>query len=120
METNSILAQRFPVIGRDNQLNPVGATKIRTMNAELATRIAISGLGYIANDEDKMGRFLALTGLTVDDLRGAAQQPGFLVGVLDFFMGFEPTLLKFAEASNFKPQEIVQARQFLAGPEEVW
>jgi len=90
------------------------------MNLESATNIAIAGLGYIAADEDEMGRFLALTGLGVDDLRGAAANPGFLVGVLDFFMGFEPTLLKFAETNNIDPQEIVQARQFLAGPEEAW
>jgi len=87
---------------------------------EKANQIAIAGLAFIASDDDEMGRFLNLTGLAAEDLREAAKSPAFLVGVLDFFMGFEPTLLRFAEANNINPQHIVDARQILAGPEEAW
>ena len=90
------------------------------ISEERAAQIAISGLSYIANNDDEMGRFLALTGLVADDLRQAAGSPAFLVGVLDFFMGYEPTLLKFAEEHKLNPQHIVDARQLLAGPEEAW
>lgn len=90
------------------------------LNEESATRIAIAGLSYIAADEDEMGRFLALTGLSAGDLREAANSPGFLVGVLDFFMGFEPTLLKFAEEAAINPEDIATARAVLAGPEDIW
>lgn len=90
------------------------------LSKENAEEIAIKGLTFIAGDDDEMGRFLNLTGLTADDLRSASANPAFLVGVLDFFMGFEPTLLKFAEDQQLDPQSIVDARQILAGPEEAW
>lgn len=94
--------------------------KRENFGVEKASNIAISALAYIASNEDEMGRFLSLTGLAADDLRAAAKNPAFLVGVLDFFMGFEPVLLKFAEEAQLDPQEIVDARQILAGPEEAW
>lgn len=87
---------------------------------ESAREIAIAGLGYIAADGDQMSRFLALTGLSPDDLREAAKSPAFLIGVLDFFMGHEPTLISFAESRQIDPQDVVDARQVLAGPQEAW
>jgi hypothetical protein len=93
---------------------------LKAMNEARASEIAITALGHIASDDEEMGRFLALTGLSAGELRQAAANPGFLMGVLDFYMGHEPSLLKFAEASAIEPQEIVDARQFLAGPEEAW
>ncbi len=92
----------------------------KSVSTERASEIAIAGLAHIASDEEEMGRFLALTGLTASELRSAAAEPGFLVGVLDFFMGFEPSLLKFAESAGLNPQEIVDARHVLAGPEGAW
>jgi len=95
-----------------------GAAK--TLSEEAAIQIAVAGLSYIAADQDEMDRFLSLTGLAAEDLREASKSQGFLVGVLDFFMGFEPTLLKFAEQADIAPQDIATARQVLAGPEEAW
>ena len=91
-----------------------------SMSEQKAREIAISGLSYIAANEDETERFLALTGLTIDEMRNAASNPGFCLGVLDFFMGFEPALLKFAESIDHDPQDIVDARTILAGPEEAW
>ncbi len=48
------------------------------------------------------------------------QSPGFLVGVLDFFMGFEPTLLKFAEKAKIDPQDIATRRQFWPVLKRAW
>lgn len=92
----------------------------KRISEENARDIAITALTFIAADDDEMGRFLNLTGLAAEDLRDAARSPGFLVGVLDFFMGFEPTLLRFAEEHKIDPKDIVDARQILAGPEEAW
>lgn len=90
------------------------------IGAETAKEIAISALSHIANDDDRMGRFLSLTGLAPEDLRGAASSPGFFIAVLDYFMGHEPDLLAFAEEKQLDPQMIVDARHILAGPEEAW
>lgn len=92
----------------------------KRISDENAREIAISALSHIASDDDRMGRFLALTGLAPEDLRNAANNPGFFVAVLDYFMGFEPDLLEFAEKNQLDPQLIVDARAILAGPEEAW
>lgn len=92
----------------------------KVLNEDAATEIAIAGLTFIARDEDEMHRFLALTGLAPTDLRAAAGNPAFLIGVLDFFMGHEPTLLRFAENGGMDPKDIVDARRILAGPQEAW
>lgn len=92
----------------------------KRISDENAREIAISALSHIADDDDRMGRFLALTGLAPEDLRSAVNNPGFFVAVLDYFMGYEPDLLAFAEKNHMDPQMIVDARHILAGPEEAW
>jgi len=90
------------------------------MTEEEARDIAVSGLSYIAADEAQLGRFLALTGVDPGDIRAAAQDPAFLAGVLDFFLGFEPALLQFAEAAEIPPERVARARHVLGGPPEAW
>ncbi|MCB1422859.1 MAG: DUF3572 domain-containing protein [Nitratireductor sp.] len=90
------------------------------MTEEEAREIAVSGLSYIAADSDELGRFLALTGVDPANIRDSAQEPAFLAGVLDFFLGFEPVLLKFAEATEIAPERVAKARHVLGGPPEAW
>ena len=85
-----------------------------------AQEIATTALAHIAGEDDRMSRFLALTGLAPEDMRAASQNPGFFIAVLDYFMNYEPDLLEFAEKSKIDPQLVVDARQILAGPEETW
>jgi hypothetical protein len=70
-------------------------------------------LGWIAADETLMTRFLALSGLTVETLRQAAQEPGFYAGVLGFLMGHEPTLIAYCEARGIAPESVVEVWQKL-------
>ena len=51
------------------------------------------------------------------DLRDAATSDNFLSGVLDFFMGDEPTLLAFAASRNCDPARIGIARSILSRDE---
>lgn len=90
------------------------------VDAARATEIAIKALGYIASEDDRLSRFMALTGVEPADIREAATQPAFLTGVLDYFLGFEPDLLEFAQAMEVPPETIAVARQVLAGPQEAW
>ncbi len=52
-----------------------------------AEQIAITALGWLANEPEQLSRFLALTGSDVGDIRRQAASPAFLAGVLDFLMG---------------------------------
>ncbi|MEP9373146.1 DUF3572 domain-containing protein [Mesorhizobium sp. KR1-2] len=76
---------------------------------EGAETIAIQALGFIASDPDLLPRFLAITGIEASAIRHAAQEPGFLAGVLQFVLAHEPTLLGFCEASGIAPGEVAKA-----------
>ena len=82
---------------------------------EDAQRLAIAALGFLAGDEERLERFLALSGLGADDLRAAAQEAGFLGGVMDYVASEEPLLLAFANHQACDPASVMQARQILSG-----
>jgi hypothetical protein len=80
---------------------------------ERAQEIAIAALGYIAADPELLPRFLAITGIEPHSIREAAQEPGFLAGVLQFIAAHEPTLLAFAESAGVPPGAVLQAMRAL-------
>ena len=85
------------------------------VSSEAAEALAIQALTFIGSDAVELGRFLALTGIGPAELRAAAHQPGFLAGVLDHILGYEPLLLAFAKDADIKPEAVAQARDALAG-----
>jgi hypothetical protein len=78
-----------------------------------AEEIAISALGFVAADAELLTRFLALTGIEPQEIRAAANEPGFLAGVLHFIAAHEPTLLDFATATGLKPEAVLEAMRRL-------
>ncbi|MEM1038296.1 MAG: DUF3572 domain-containing protein [Pseudomonadota bacterium] len=88
--------------------------KMGEHQATSAQAIAIAGLARLASDDDLMMRFCALTGVLANEIRSAAQEPNFLVGVLDFYLAHEPDLIEFAEAEGLDPETIVKARHALS------
>jgi hypothetical protein len=83
-----------------------------------ANELAVSALVFLAADPDRLGRFLALTGIEPQTIRLAAREPGFLAGVLDHIAGDEKLLLAFAGENGIRPEEVSRARSLLAGPGE--
>lgn len=65
--------------------------------------LALSALGWVLSDEDRAGRFLALTGLTPDALRAGLGEPGTLAAVIDFLCAHEPDLIAAAAALGVTP-----------------
>jgi hypothetical protein len=88
------------------------------MDLTPAEETAIDILTWLAAEPELLGRFLALTGTDPSSLRNAANDPGFLAGVVDFLMGHEPTLLAFCEATDTKPETVVRAHAMLSGPQD--
>ena len=82
---------------------------------EDAERMAIRALGFLAADEERLDRFLALSGLDPGGLRAAAAAPGFLAGVLDHLCADEPALLAFAAEAGVAPEHVDRARALLSG-----
>ncbi len=88
------------------------------ISQEQAELIAIKGLQYLAGDEEQLGRFLALSGCDPKDLRENAGDSGFLAGILEYYLGNEPTLLAFCEAHKINPENIMAAQYRLQGYSE--
>jgi len=77
--------------------------------------LALQALAFIAGDDDRLERFIGLTGIDPAQLRALAQDPAGLGAVLDYLLGWEPLLLEFAEAQELKPDSIAVARRKLPG-----
>lgn len=89
------------------------------MNPDEAEFLAIRALGHVAADDDLLGDFLSLSGLSVDELRARAGEPEFLGGILDFLLADEARLLAFCESADIPPRLPAAARRALPGGEEV-
>ena len=87
---------------------------------QAAEQLAVAALGFIAGEPERLGRFLALTGIGPESIRDAAREPNFLLGVLDHVAGDEVLLLAFAQHAEIDPEEVAGARDILArAPPEV-
>lgn len=75
--------------------------------------LALGALAWILADQPRADRLLALTGLSPDDLRARAADPGVLAAVLAFLEAHEPDLVACAEALDCKPERLVGARMDL-------
>jgi hypothetical protein len=83
------------------------------LSREEAEALAARAFAYLAADPERIGRFLSLTGLTPESVRGATQAPAFLPAVLDHLANDEALLLAFSAESGIEPPEIAMARQAL-------
>ncbi len=82
--------------------------------AETASTLALSGLAFLAEDPQRLVRFLGLTGIGPADLRQAADAPETLLAVLDHLLGDESLLLVFAASKGIAPESLAPARAALA------
>ncbi len=90
----------------------------QSASLEAGRSLAVSGLAFIANDSDRLSRFLNLTGLGPHNLRTAAADPAFLDSVLDYLVADETLLLAFAADAGLKPEAVARAHAALRGPGE--
>ncbi|HKG99582.1 MAG TPA: DUF3572 domain-containing protein [Bradyrhizobium sp.] len=83
---------------------------------EVAEIVAVQALSFIAGDPERLGLFLAETGIGPETLRTAATDPRFLTSVLDFVMRDDATVNAFASVSQLHPTNIAAAHQALNDP----
>jgi len=76
--------------------------------------VSLAALGWVLSDTARAQRFLDLTGLTPDGLRGAIGEPATHRAVLDFLCSHEPDLVAAAEALGMMPAALAAARERLA------
>src|SRR5690348_3505309 len=83
------------------------------LDRDAAVAIAAQAVAFLAADDDRLGRFLALTGLSPTELKAGLGQPAFLGAVLDYLLSDEPLLLAFAETVDIAPEMPAAARRLL-------
>lgn len=82
----------------------------------MAEIVAVQALGFIAGDPERLGLFLAESGIGPETLRNAAADPQFLASVLDFVLRDDATVKAFANVSQLHPTNIAAAREVLGDP----
>jgi hypothetical protein len=97
--------------------SPKGQSPAHQEQRDAAAQMAIAALTFIAAEPERLGRFLAMSGIGPESIRDAARDPQFLVGVLDHIVSDETLLVAFAEQSDIDPEEVMRARESLAGPD---
>ncbi|TMJ53919.1 MAG: DUF3572 family protein [Alphaproteobacteria bacterium] len=83
---------------------------------EVAEIVAVRALSFIAGEPERLGAFLAESGIGPETLRTAAADPHFLASVLDFVMRDDASVKAFADASKLHPTNIAAAHQVLGDP----
>jgi Protein of unknown function (DUF3572) len=84
---------------------------------QVAEIVAVQALSFIAGDPERLGMFLAESGIGPETLRTAATDPHFLANVLDFVMRDDATVKAFAAVSQLHPTNIAAAHQALNDPQ---
>jgi hypothetical protein len=85
------------------------------MPQEAAEALAIQALTFIAGDGERLGRFLAITGIGPAEIREVARDQGFLAGVLDHLASDDRLLLAFSSETGCDPADIGKALAALGG-----
>lgn len=85
------------------------------LTRDRAEALAIQALTFIAGDNERLGRFLAVTGIGPAEIRRAAGEPGFLAGILEYMAADERLISAFAEEAGLDPSDVDKARTALAG-----
>ena len=80
-----------------------------------AEALAIQALTFIAGDGERLGRFLAVTGIGPSEIRAAAREPGFLGGILEYVASDERLIADFASEVGLDPGDIERGRAMLTG-----
>jgi hypothetical protein len=82
---------------------------------ETAEMLAVQALSFIAEEPQSLSRFLDTSGISAEEIRTAAAEPGFLAGVLAYMMGDETLLRAFADRAGIDPAELTRAASALGG-----
>ena len=82
---------------------------------EAAEALSIQALSFIASDAERLGRFLAVTGIGPSEIRAASREPRFLAGVLEFLVSDQRLAAEFAAEAGYSPDDLAKAHISLGG-----
>ena len=82
---------------------------------EIGENLAVQALAFLAQDPERLGVFLSLTGIGPGEIRKAAADPAFLAGVLDHVASDEQLLRAVAAHAGVAPETVERAHLALSG-----
>jgi hypothetical protein len=88
------------------------------LTVEVAEGLAIQALTFIAGEPERLGGFLAATGIGPAEIRRASTEPGFLAGVLGYLASDDRLITAFAAETGLDPADVARAYAALGG--EPW
>lgn len=87
----------------------------KPLSKDDAEALALQVLAFLLADSAQSSRFLALTGITPDDLRQAAGSPELQSAAFEYILSDEGLLLTFCQNAGVDPAVMGPAHQLLAG-----
>ena len=85
------------------------------MDPDRAEEIAIAALGFLAEEPQRLVRFLQVTGMQPAQLGAQAGQAHIQVAILDYLLADETLLLVFATEKHIDPLLLAPAQALLSG-----
>jgi hypothetical protein len=85
------------------------------MQSSAAETLALKVLGFLAAQGEPLERFLAVSGVNLDDLRERVGDPQLLAAVLEFLLADDRLLIAFVEEEGFAAKLVHDARRALPG-----
>lgn len=87
--------------------------KHKALDLDAAEAIGLQGLSFLAADDDRIAKFLGLTGILTNDLIARAKTPEMLLAVLEYLSQDEQLLLRFAGEAEIQPEMAAKAMRLL-------
>ena len=95
--------------------NLTGMNRLKQTPVVDAETLSLDLITFLAQDEERFERFLALSGLGPDDFRARLAEPSFQAMVLDQVLQDQSLVLEFTAAHSLKPEAVLAARRKLPG-----
>jgi hypothetical protein len=83
--------------------------KAKALDLDGASHIGELALAFLAADDNRLAKFLSLTGIAPGDLIEQARAPHMLGAILDHLSGDESLLLVFAAEAGIPPEQVAAA-----------
>ena len=83
--------------------------KQKALDQDAAEAIGLQALGFLAVDDNRIAKFLGLTGIGPSDLVEQARSPQMLLAVLEHISEDESLLLVFASEIGIAPEIVAEA-----------
>lgn len=84
------------------------------MTVDDAEAIALQGLTFLVSDPQRLVRFLSLTGLTPQELKGFGKDRALQAALLDYLLSDESLLLVFTAEKGLPPDSMAPAYELLS------